>query len=325
MAEGQVDVIVTTDNLRLSVSKKRSTALGSGVLVYTPASEDESIVSAFAGRRFQQPSITFHGDSAAACPGSAADTGYVHLVVAKWGVNPNANSESVESSLFGAKMYTSSTVDADLFPDFKYYMTIPYSAKVQNFTVNKTDATEAWNVTIPACTSYNTATGAYEACSGCSLSTYDKDSATFECKDIAQVCSWTTSSSLSTGRRFSRQLLSFDDDYAATASEGNGNIEQIGTIFTAVPGELTKVVSFNPFTTNTKGAKVILSAMSSFFFLIVAGLVFFAKWDRKVVDCLFSIPSIIALRTKHSATYHCIFFSFRLAGAPRRCLRQQDV
>jgi hypothetical protein len=230
---------------------------------------------------YLQPSITFDGDSASACPGSSTDSGYVHLSVAKWGLNPNAGSERVESSLFGAKMYTTSTIDADLWPDFKYYMTLPFTA-VQDFAVNRTNTTESWNVTIPECYTYSETALMYEPCSGCSLSTYDNESVTFVCTDISQVCSSTNSSSSSIERRLSRQLQSFDDDYASGASVGNGNIGQIGTIFKAVPGELSKNLSFNPFNANTAKAKLILSAMSTFLFIIVAGLWFFADWDKKV-------------------------------------------
>ncbi|RYH22921.1 hypothetical protein EON65_18580, partial [archaeon] len=173
--------------------------------------------------------------------------------------------------------------DTDTTVNFGYFITLQFGSPQNfNFSISPEEAANLppTNFTFPDCTFQDGEQ--YRPCTGCNVSSYTNYNVTYICTDVSQICSQSSSASLSPLSFFNDhehgRILQGDDD---SVSGGQAmSMAQYGALFTAIKGVLLSTLSSNPFDINLEEAKVILSLVGSIVIVLVGGSVFFFTWDR---------------------------------------------
>lgn len=305
MANGEQSISFVSGNVRLTAIKDLTTSLSNATLS-APPSEEELAYDAL------QPSINFVGDAASACD---AGDGYVELTVVQWGVNPNANSSEIgspilqltssstarrgrrklpEESYDGSRsLLEQSIVPLQFVP--LYFVTLQFNQPQDfDFSVDLTAQRQTTNFTFPECSLFNGVENI--RCSGCNISSYTNYNVTFGCSDISQLCAAAGFGSdarklasmdsfirtfYESGTAYNRMLQIGDDDGGGLLNtDAEVSINQFGVIFEALVGQLSSVLSTNPFTLNVEESQEVLILVGSLIMMIFGGSYVFALWDR---------------------------------------------
>ena len=248
MASGEAPVSVVTSNVQLSVTSTLVTA-SSNLVLTTPATASQEQYGAI------QPKVTLGQSGLKNSPFSG---GYAHLSVLQWSVNPYPESMRIKSPLLRlssaiqsstATVLNNGPISAQVQPSSAtftlqgtpaYYVALQFSS-IQNFNFSAVSngmikIGVLQNVTVPGCALYNGV--AYVACAGCNISTYTDYNVTFGCYDITQL-------------------------YQSVPIAGSDSVASLsyGVLFQSILGELSDVLSTNPFKLNVVNSTIVLGFM----------------------------------------------------------------
>ena len=272
MVAGEFPVSLITKNVQISVSSAFKSEAGGSVLAAPSSSSDLAY-------GILPPTLTLGTAGLSRCSNIGS---YAQLSVLQWSTNPYANSKSMKSTLLsftaGQQGADSNTPKAmaniNRYPSTSepaYTLTFQFGTK-QDFNFSAASSFSGStkgksNYTIPACTQYNGTQ--YLPCKGCNLTSYTNHNVTYTCYDITTLCG------ASTTRRFleedEREYEEFDYDSRSletTDDDGGGNsggkfstitsAATYGTLVKSVVGELSSVLSKNPFTNTLAQSSVVL-------------------------------------------------------------------
>lgn len=299
MANGQEKMHYDSPNFKLTLVRDAISHLS--YAPYTPPSDAIP------------PSISFTNDSVSACDDGF---GYAKLGVIGFGLNPYPNSYRVTTPIFRTQSHAHTVVasrelsaaeitnPANFTPAF--YFTLQFSRKQEfDFSLDPNSIrAKTSNITFPFCRLYDGSK--YVPCDSCNITSYTDYNVTYGCTNINQICD-APEDGIGGGRRLtleeedsvrwyyesialgrdptveylSRKLftLSGDDDGSST-DYGSGTVSQFGSITTNLLKEVDLVFSVNIFAINPKEAIPILVFVGTLFFCFLAGMIFFARWDR---------------------------------------------
>ena len=218
-------------------------------------------------------SITFDGNGLNDC---YAQGGHAKLVLSEWTLNPYPNSESLLTNLLGM-----SAADPSLPPSLSsghssvYYMTLAFTSQ-QNLSL-ALPAEAASNQTVPECTTR--VNGIYQPCN-CNLSSYTNFSAVFVCGVRENLCPSISSSATNAPRH---QALN-----PSPSSDSNAlNIREYSALLGSASAEISSTLSYRG-TLDTNVLAVVLFLLLS----LIAGLVFFSRWDAVDRRVLLYVPKV---------------------------------
>ena len=304
MAAGEFPVTLITPNLRLTVTSTLVVGVNNSVLSVpsTPSQIEQGVIPS---------KVTLGPKGLTLCPNIGS---YTQLSVLQWSTNPYANSKAIKSQLLrfsttsqtsgnaARRRLTSSSNTYMLKGVPAYTLTIQYSTP-QNFNFDAgleytTTGKSKSNYTIPACTKYDGKR--YVSCNGCDISSYTNYNVTYSCYDISQICpssvvrrSLLESSSEEEGAKEENEEEDEDtgtyEGYHSTDSEdetrflaGNdddtssiGVPSTYGVLIRSIVGEVSAVLSSNPFTLNLGKSKTVLifvGCLAGFIFLMLLHL-----------------------------------------------------
>jgi len=193
--------------------------------------------------------------------------------------SPVSSSVSVSSSLssFAKTSATNSYLNFTTY----FYIVHQFSS-IQNFNFSEDIFAPGFvsktNLTLPACSVYDSTLQENIACSGCNISSYTDFNVTFSCNNIKLLRDLSSSSSSTSS---DGPIIDGDDltDDGASSSLPSGS--QFGAILSLLAAEFISVLSFNPFDLNLAQSQGILSFVGCLVFVIIFGIIFFLDWDRK--------------------------------------------
>jgi hypothetical protein len=307
MAAGEFPVTLLTPNFQVTVTSTLVVGINNSVLpVPSTPSQTE--------RGFVQSTVTLGPTGLTSCPNIGS---YTQLSVLQWSTNPYANSKSVRSELvrFSATSQTSGnavrrslTESGNTFQlkgTPAYTLTIQYSSP-QNFdfaagaNYNSTGKSRT-NHTIPVCTKYDGKR--YVSCNGCDISSYTNYNVTYSCYDISQICPTTvvtrpqvTSNSAGAGAGEAGAggaegggKDSFEESDFFTLEEDSGDDDggssgvpsTYGVLVRSIVGEISAVLSSNPFTPNLGQSKTVLVFVGCLTGFISVMLLYLLRRDNK--------------------------------------------
>ena len=309
MAAGEFPVTLITPNLQLTVTSTLVVGVNNSVLSVpsTPSQIEQGVIPS---------KVTLGPKGLTLCPNIGS---YTQLSVLQWSTNPYANSKAIRSQLLrfsttsqtsgnaARRRLTSSSNTYTLKGVPAYTLTIQYSTP-QNFNFDAgldytTTGKSKSNYTIPACTKYDGKR--YVSCNGCDILSYTNYNVTYSCYDISQICPSSVvrrsllerSSSVdeeeiveveeeetdnyegshsSDSEDETRFLAGNDDDTGST-----GVPSTYGVLIRSIVGEVSAVLSSNPFTLNLGKSKTVLifvGCLSGFIFLM---LMYLLRRDNK--------------------------------------------
>ena len=283
MAHGQADMMITSDNLNLRLSR----ALVSDVITEIQTVPQSSAELAYGKLPV---SMQFTEDGASCDDGS----GYLSMSMGTFSSVPYETKDTNQaiSSLLRLETIIASDTTAvkrrlsNGPQQSAYYISFPFSQQQQftNSTYETTDinghAVVIRNETIPQCTQYfDGASIESKECSGCTAAYFSNDTVTFSCVNIANVCN----------SAFALRKLAVDDDtsktddyYASSLDQQAKNtVYQTAAVGKAVASTFVAVLSIDPFAIDVEQAKGILAFVGSLVVLSMGGLLFFGRWDRQ--------------------------------------------
>ena len=201
------------------------------------------------------PTLSF-GNLAAA---RALDVGggYCSMAITQYGSNPYPNSQQAITSIFRLSYDTLNPTNSPEKPF--YYITLQFNRK-QNLPDFNSITSTATNHTFPECNTYDSLNATYRNCTHCQISWYTKFNVTYKCSSILP-------DQHNSNRRLSASL-------ASTATS-----EYTAILQTAVK-QVSKVLSLNPATIDTKKSMVALVIVGSLAWLIIIVALFLARWDH---------------------------------------------
>ena len=286
MGGGQNTIDITSDNLKLSLSRPLATELYNSTLSVPKTTAELTYgVSSMA--------LQLLGDAQTACDDGS---GYASISVGGWSVSPFANASLLDSGVFRSETYgnVSSTTSSrrrrlyssSNYETVAYYLSFPFTQTQdlgQAYSIEELAALTEYNVTFPECNQYTTDVTSIDLCNQCNVSTYTNMSVTFVCYDLQQICAF--SSSLYTNDSNSgttrRNLQVGDDDTTVSESTGVSMLYQTAALLAAIAKTIASTLSFNIFAIDLDKAKVVLSFVGLLFITFVGGIIFFYRWDRE--------------------------------------------
>ena len=302
MASGEQPIDLTSTRIQVAVTSTLVTTIGDLVLPVPPTMSDASY-------KVRQPKVTLGPKGLSSCIKIGS---YAQLSVLQWAVNPYAGSKSIQSPLLGIsseiqteEILPSGTIlnqgrrsNTYRLPGIPAYTLSLQFSSPQNFDfeagINYTSTSKSKsNYTIPACTQYDGE--AYVPCQGCNISSYTNYNVTYSCFDISQICPQTNSKRRldelnvdddsddldfaldlvsATESAHLRRLQSTNDDGRATALTP----ATYGMLVQSIAGELSSVLSTNPFVRPSTAVLVFVGCLSGFIFLMLLCLL---KHDKE--------------------------------------------
>jgi hypothetical protein len=288
MSPGSFPIEVSSDNVRLVVRRDFASDLINQTLS-PPATEAEEA--------YGRLGTSMQFDAASTIDACSDGTGYVKLALAGYGRVPFPNSTQIEAPMLKVSSSTPSASSSYLFNNARqnrremmqsqsmlstmeddaaaaYYFTVQFMSE-QDFQYNLTAreiAAGGHNLTFPECRVYDTDSGSYKMCSGCTPATYTNFNVTFVCTDMQAICGGGSISR----RLLGRSLQTADDDGGSTAMSA----QQYGAIVEAAAAAFVSVLSSNPFDVNIRQAAAILSLVGSLVVLFVTGGIYLYRMDE---------------------------------------------
>lgn len=193
-----------------------------------------------------------------------------------WTQCPFVLDHGMKSGLLRSQIVVSTSLGDEPGPTHnatKHFLQIPFMTSQSLQTMESFLQSDAANVTLPVC-SLVAGDGQEElTCRGCQLSTYNNQSATFECATIDSLIAFTQFGTATSSRR-SLQTVGYDDEGSSTIS-----IAQFGALLERVEASVVSTLSFNPFHVNLKQSKGIVAFVGMLCLLLVGGGAFFYSWD----------------------------------------------
>ncbi|RYH22829.1 hypothetical protein EON65_18700 [archaeon] len=297
MVSGQYVQEFTTDKLRLQVRRDLLTSL-EGEELEVPQTDAEMQYGK------AKISFSFVNQSMKACD---IGNGYSRFALGSWSLVPFSTNETVVSPMIRLESYPNSTSSSrntgraigqagvsSGTKEVQYTFTIPYSSD-QSFSNRYT--TTGLNESFPLC--QELVDGVYRECPSCEISTYTNTTATFVCYEIDDICggqaqsnAFSSLTSSYTAEQIMRRLYSITgDDDGGQLTTPNANLQQITAIGISASRNFVTVLSFNPLRIDPDKAKPVLAVVSTLAFIIIAGLVFFHRWDWDDHHQLMYLPS----------------------------------
>lgn len=209
LAPGQVKSDFVTDGVQISLQNVRVTEVANSSISPPPS----LTASTFGGMNSY---VDFASGGLEHC---GAQHGYVQVSIAQWTRNPTNNSALVQSPATSlVTSYSSNPLRSRTLStaNVVFYLIQPFNQRF-DIVVNETHIRDIRypNETIPQCRTYDSETGSYSTCSGCDVSSFTNDNATFACSDISLLCSALPLISVNT-----RELSADDDDSVAGNDDG---------------------------------------------------------------------------------------------------------
>ena len=322
MTNGQTDMELTSNNLKMVLSRKLVSQIDSAVVPLTL--EEKSY-----GKTPIQVQFT-NNDAVVACNDSS---GYVSMSMGAYTSSPYNTSDSSslassmlrsESVYYGGRMSAGGKVKStnrrltSTPGNASYYISLPFTQS-QSF-YSKTEYIEirsnrtilmVTNETMPSCSQYVTSTSNIQdiSCKDCEISYFTNDSVIFACYDITQLCHDVYTSSndvyMWSSPDIDRELtVGVDDEYYTipTQTDPIHSVYQVAALTKAVLTVGYDVLSSNPFLINPERAKGILAFVSTITFITFIGMIFFYQWDRKDRQKLIYLHDIVKPRTGPATT-----------------------
>ena len=213
-------------------------------------------------------SITFDGNGLNDC---YAQGGHAKLVLSEWALNPYPNSESLRTNLLGMSAADPSlSPSSSSGPSSVFNMTLAFTSQ-QNLSL-ALPAEGASNQTVPECTTR--VNGVYQPCN-CNLSSYTNFSAVFICGVRENFC----------------PLSGGPGHYGGglpTASNGDSlNIREYSAMVRSASAEIIDTLMY-------RGSLDInvLAVVLLLLFILIAGLIFFSRWDAVDRRVLLYVPKV---------------------------------
>jgi hypothetical protein len=314
MAAGEFPITLLTPNLQLKVTSTLVVGINNSVLSVpsTPSQIEEGIIPS---------KVTLGPTGLTLCPNIGSYTQlsvlqwstnpYPHSkAVRSQLLRFSATSQTSGNAVRRRLAASSNTFKLKGTP--AYTLTIQYSSP-QNFdfaagaSYTATGKSKS-NYTIPACTKYDGKR--YVSCNGCDISSYTNYNVTYSCYDISQICpssvvrrSLLESSSVDEEEEkeekeeddelFKGETLNYDEYHAADNDDdtrllvgadddsASGVPSTYGVLVRSIVGEISAVLSSNPFTLNLGQSKTVLffvGCLSGFIFLM---LLYLLRRDNK--------------------------------------------
>ena len=319
MVKGQNSFSLTTSNIRITLINELLTSLSNATFLPPSTAEELSYGSL-------QSKIILPGTGVSSC---SSDGFYTQVSTLHFGTNPHMGSEAVKSPLLQfssplakkkAAVQPRSEATITEPTTAAYYVTLQFSSEQKlNSSTQIGLYSRNRNVTIPACTSYDTTISPpkYVSCDSCKISSYTNFNATFACYDIKSLCP----ANLNSGRQLdsndyeyqdnngyknhqedffedsidyndvddnfsplSRELSANDDASSASddqlVSKNHASVRSFGTVFYSIVDEMASVLSSNPFAINLKKGVPVLALVGCLLGSIIIGFLFFLRWDK---------------------------------------------
>ena len=269
MAKGQTSVELTSDNLKLKLSRDLSSSL-SNISISSPITKSEKSYGA------QPVSIALTGNNQFMCDDGS---GYVSLSVGLWSYSPFANSTELTTPLFRSESMVRSGnifLGSTISDEIAYYLVFPFNQaqSLSSLTAEEKSLMDSYNETLPSCTKYNEK-NELVPCNSCNVSTFSNISVTFACYDLAEFCK-------STSTLQTQTVEDEDDNIQEKMAEDIASlVYQTAALVTRIEHSIVTTISFNVFSINLQRSKVVLSFVGTLFFTFVVGLCFFYRWDRQ--------------------------------------------
>lgn len=193
-----------------------------------------------------------------------------------WTQSPFVLDRDMKSGLLRSQIVVSMSLGDESGPTHnatEHFLQIPFMTSQSLQTMESFLQSDAANVTLPVC-SLVAGDGQEElACRGCKLSTYNNQSATFECATIDSLIAFSQFGTATSSRR-SLQNVGYDDEGSSTTS-----VAQFGALLERVEASVVSILSFNPFHVNLEQSKGIVAFVGLLCFLLLGGGTFFYSWD----------------------------------------------
>eukprot|EP01033_Poteriospumella_lacustris_P002344 gene2338-1709_t len=193
-----------------------------------------------------------------------------------WTQSPFVLDHDMKSGLLRSQIVVSTSLGDEPGPTHnatEHFLQIPFMTSQSLQTMETFLQSDAANVTLPVC-SLVAGDGQEElTCRGCQLSTYNNQSATFECATIDSLIAFTQFGTAISSRR-SLQTVGYDDEGSSTTS-----ISQFGALLERVEASVVSTLSFNPFHVDLEQSKGIVAFVGLLCLLLVGGGAFFYSWD----------------------------------------------
>ena len=246
----------SAENLQLLVSADYLTGLiSSGV---SPSNDSLSLIS-------------FDGNGLGDC---YPQGGNAKLVLSEWTLNPYPNSASLRTNLLGMSAadsllsLTSNTKSSSVF-----YMTLAFTSE-QNLSI-AVPTESAANQTVPQC--ITRVDNSYQPCN-CNLSSYTDLSAVFVCGVRETLCPSVTASA---------SKLSFQGLNPSSLNGNSLDLREYSALLGSASAEISSTLAYRGSLDTT-----VLAVVLSLLFLLIAGLVFFSRWDAVDRKILLYVPKV---------------------------------
>ena len=303
MAAGEFPITLLTPNLQLKVTSTLVVGINNSVLSVpsTPSQIEQGIIPS---------KVTLGPTGLTLCPNIGSYTQlsmlqwstnpYAHSKAVKSQLlRFSATSQTSGNAVRRRLAVSSNTFKLKGTP--AYTLTIQYSSP-QNFdfdagaSYTSTEKSKS-NHTIPACTKYDGKR--YVSCNGCDILSYTNYNVTYSCYDISQICpssvvrrSLLESSSVDeeevdeeeVDELFEGEALSYDESHTLENDDdtrllagvdddsASGVPSTYGVLVRSIVGEISSVLSSNPFALNLGQSKTVLifvGCLSGFIFLMI--------------------------------------------------------
>eukprot|EP01032_Pedospumella_encystans_P018657 gene18657-21230_t len=255
MVNGQAPYSYATQNMRTIISKAR---IGE-VTSLAPPQTDEEVFYGGAGVNQARNSYIEVVNTSTSSQ-FANSEGYMSLVVMLWGDNPFPGATAVESAMLrvenhnfnsanrilsNAEDVTEGVIDSGrqlaATEQTDYYIVVQLNeqhAFDRSHSISEATALGLTNFTFPECTNFDGS--AYEACAGCSVSTYTDYNVTFACSASAAAASRRLSGSSGGsvnqfGAKFSTPNAITPPDSTDSSSDNSNNLALIIGLSVGIP------------------------------------------------------------------------------------------
>ena len=270
MAKGQTSVELTSENLKLKLSRDLSTSLNNNS-ISAPLTDTEKSYGT------QPVSVALTGNVEAMCDDGS---GYVSLSIGAWSNSPFANASVLKTSLFRSESVVQSDnalSESSISADVAYFLVFPFTQiqELSSLSIEEKNLLDSYNETLPSCTKYNQK-NELVSCNSCNVSSFSNISVTFACYDMAELCKSTSTVS----RR--RGLQSVDDTIQTESVEEVASlVYQTAALVSKIESTISTTLSFNVFAIDLQRSKAVLSFVGTLLFIFFVGSCFFYRWDTQ--------------------------------------------
>ena len=287
MVTGQ-RINLTASNLEINVVNDYLTTLDNSQ--FSPGSISRSFIN-----------LTNVGLSACSAGATSAS-----LTLTEWTLNPYSNSQSLLTNLLGLSVAHPETPSSLISPftnvdnSSVFFTTLAFNVP-QNLSVSSPREQLA-NHSFPV-ECIERVQNAYQPCN-CNLSSYSNSSAVFVCNVVETLCPSLERTSASQPPTFSPTLSpTLSSSLQGEFRAGNVfDIREYSALLNSALDEIASVLEYQP-SFDSLASQIILGVVLFLVFFLVAGLIFFSRWDAFDRKILLYVP------TKHTREWGTKSFS----------------